>query len=218
MGDLTNLRRLYLHYNDLIGGIPSELARLSKLTNLWLNDNELTGEIPSELGGLSNLERWRLRKNGLTGCVPAGLATVEDSDLDQLGLEVCGDEVPAEASPDLEMETPSVDDASPAPGATFTLSATVANAGDGESEATMLRYYQSTDSTITTSDTEVGTNTVGALAAADVSDQSIDLTAPSTPGTYYYGACVDAVSDESDTTNNCSASVKVTVTLRLPLK
>ena len=40
---------------------------------------------------------------------------------------------------------------------------------------------------------------------------SVDLTAPSTPGTYYYGACVDAVTDESDTTNNCSASVQVTV-------
>ena len=30
-------------------------------------------------------------------------------------------------------------------------------------------------------------------------------------GTYYYGACVDAVADESDTTNNCSPSVQVTV-------
>ena len=38
------------------------------------------------------------------------------------------------------------------------------------------------------------------------------LTAPSTAGTYYYGACVDAVTDESDTTNNCSSSVQVTVT------
>ena len=35
--------------------------------------------------------------------------------------------------------------------------------------------------------------------------------APSTPGTYYYGACVDAVTGESDTTNNCSGSVSVTV-------
>ena len=39
----------------------------------------------------------------------------------------------------------------------------------------------------------------------------IILTAPSTAGTYYYGACVDAVPDESDTTNNCSSSVQVTV-------
>ena len=56
-------------------------------------------------------------------------------------------------------------------------------------EATTLRYYRSTDWTITTSDTEVGTDAVGALAAAGTSDQLISLTAPSETGTYYYGAC-----------------------------
>ena len=37
--------------------------------------------------------------------------------------------------------------------------------------------------------------------------ESVELTAPSTPGTYHYGACVDAVAGESDTANNCSSSV-----------
>ena len=114
--------------------------------------------------------------------------------------------------PDLEVETPTVSDASPQTGASFTLSATVSNAGDGASPATTLRYYRSTDATITTSDTAVGTDAVGVLAASGTSAQSIDLTAPSTAGAYYYGACVDAVTDESDTTDNCSASVKVDVT------
>ena len=41
--------------------------------------------------------------------------------------------------------------------------------------------------------------------------EGIDLTAPSTAGTYYYGACVDTVTGESDTTNNCSGSLAVTV-------
>ena len=41
--------------------------------------------------------------------------------------------------------------------------------------------------------------------------QRLNLTAPSIAGTYYYGACVDAVTDESDITNNCSTSVQVTV-------
>ena len=118
---------------------------------------------------------------------------------------------PPTTHPDLEVGTPTVDDASPAEGGSFTLSAMVTNAGDGESTATTLRYYRSTDATISTSDTEVGTDAVGGLAAAGTSDQSIDLTAPSTAGTYYYGACVDAVTGESDTTNNCSGSVQVTV-------
>ena len=114
--------------------------------------------------------------------------------------------------PDLEVGTPSVWDASLYTGNRFTLSVTVTNAGGGDSVATLLRYYQSTDSTITSSDTEQGSGeTVDALAAAGTSDHSGGLTAPSEAGTYYYGACVDSVADESDITNNCSSSVTVTV-------
>ena len=118
--------------------------------------------------------------------------------------------VPEPERPDLEMGTPTVDDARPETGATFTLSVTVSNTGDGESSATTLRYYRSTDATITTSDTVDGTAEVGALAASGTSEQSISLTAPA-PGTYYYGTCVDTVAGESDTTNNCSAPVQVGV-------
>ena len=49
------------------------------------------------------------------------------------------------------------------------------------------------------------------LNASSSGDESISLTAPDTPGTYYYGACVDSLSDESDTANNCSIAVVVTV-------
>ena len=114
-------------------------------------------------------------------------------------------------APDLVVDVPTVNDSSPATGAPFTLSATVRNAGEGASAATTLRYYQSTDETITTADTEVGTAAVGGLAASAPSSESISLTAPSTAGTYYYGACVDAVTDESNTANNCAAAVTVTV-------
>ena len=119
--------------------------------------------------------------------------------------------VPELKYPDLVVGLPSVSDSGPAAGATFTLSATVRNDGEGSSEATTLRYYQSTDATITTSDMEVSTDAVTGLGAAGSSSQSEDLTAPSNPGAYYYGACVDAVTNESDTTNNCSAAVPVTV-------
>ena len=119
--------------------------------------------------------------------------------------------VGAAPAPDLVVDTPTVSESSPAAGASFTLSATVRNQGAARSDSTMLRYYQSTDSTITADDTEVGTDSVFGLAASRSRDESISLTAPSTPGTYYYGACVDSVSDESDTTNNCSAAVTVTV-------
>ena len=93
----------------------------------------------------------------------------------------------------------------------ITLSAVVLNAGDRAAAATTLRYYQSADATITGSDTPVGTDTVAALAAAANSSQELEITAPSDPGTSYYGACVDTVAEESDTTNNCSTSVAVMV-------
>ena len=93
----------------------------------------------------------------------------------------------------------------------FTLGLTVENQGSGSSSSTTLRYYRSADSTITSGDTEVGTDAVDGLAESGSSMESIALTAPSAPGTYYYGACVDAVSDESDTTNNCSRSIAFTV-------
>ena len=116
-----------------------------------------------------------------------------------------------EPQPDLVVGSASVDDSNLNTGASFTLSATVRNAGDEQSVASTLRYYRSTDSTISSSDTQVGTDAVGALAASGTSAQSISLTAAATAGTYYYGACVDAVTDESDTTNNCSSSVTIAV-------
>ena len=111
-------------------------------------------------------------------------------------------ESPASDVPDLVVQTPSVSDSSPNAGESFMLSATVRNQGNGRSASTTLRYYHSLDATISTGDTEVGTDAVGSLTAAASSDQSISLTAPSTAGTYYYGACVDPVSGESATGNN----------------
>ena len=119
--------------------------------------------------------------------------------------------VGAAPAPDLVVDAPTVNIGSPAAGARFTLSATVRNQGNGRSDSTTLRYYQSTDSTITAGDTEVGTDSVFRLVASGSGDESTSLTAPSTSGTYYYGACVEAVSGESDALNNCSSAVTVTV-------
>ena len=116
-----------------------------------------------------------------------------------------------DSAPDLVVQSPSVSDASLTPRQSFTLRATVRNQGDVRSAATNLRYYRSSDSRITTSDTYRGFDLIGALSASGTSAESISLTAPSSAGTYYYGACVDRVSGESDTGNNCSSGVRVTV-------
>lgn len=101
-------------------------------------------------------------------------------------------------------------------GQSFTLRATVRNKGDAESDSTTLRYYRSNDSTISSDDTEVGTDDIARIPAAVGSilrfnNEFIQLDAPSTPGVHRYGACVDAVANESDTTNNCSSSVTIRV-------
>ena len=88
------------------------------------------------------------------------------------------------------------------------------NQGDATSNSGMLRYYRSTDDTITTSDAPAGSYSLQRIASSGEYDTSITQTAPSATGTYYYGACADAVHGESDTTNNCSAAVSVTVSNR----
>ena len=114
--------------------------------------------------------------------------------------------------PDLIVESPTVSDGSPDPGERFTFNATVRNRGDGDaSSSTTLRYYRSADATISATDTEIGTDRVFSLDQSETSDESIGLDAPANAGTYFYGACVDPLSDESNTQNNCSLGVTVTV-------
>ena len=64
LGDLTELRELWLDGNALTGGIPSKLVTLDKLTHL-------------HLGGL------------LVGCVPPPLLAVPNNNLDQVSLRPC---------------------------------------------------------------------------------------------------------------------------------
>ena len=119
-----------------------------------------------------------------------------------------------QGNPDLVVDSPALGVPAPGslePGGSFTLSTTVRNQGNGASAAATLRYYRSTDSTISTSDTEEGTDDVSTLGASGTENETIDLTAPATAGTYYYGACVDAVANESNTQNNCSGAVAATV-------
>ena len=146
----------------------------------------------------------------LSGCT-SGQATVElrrASDgtvLRTYTIEVAG------ITADLVVESVSVSDSTAAPGQSFTLSAIVRNQGTAGAEATTLRWYRSSNRTISTRDTQVGTSEVGGLAAAGTSAESIRLTAPSAEGSYYYGACVASVTGESNSRNNCSGSTAQTV-------
>ena len=142
---------------------------------------------------------------------PAWTSVSDESDMTNNCSPAVAVSVGVAPAPDLVVDTPTVDASAPAAGARFSLSAKVRNEGNGSSAFTTLRYYQSSDSSITSSDTSVGTDSVSSLDASESGDEWISLTAPSTPGTYYYGACVDSLSDELDAQNNCSAAVTVVV-------
>ena len=111
--------------------------------------------------------------------------------------------------PDLAV-TASADKGELSPGEPFGLAAS-GDVGDADASTTTLRYYRSADASITAGDAEVGTDAVAALAAGATSAESLTVNAPTAPGTYYYGACADAVAEETNTSNNCSAAVAVTV-------
>ena len=147
-------------------------------------------------------------------------ANLDGSNIEVLvaGLEGPGSialAIPAEtipSTPDLVVEAIEAAPSTVAPGETFRLYATLKNNGTGESTATTLRYYRSTDAVISTEDTQLRSASRDPLAANATIRRYLTVTAPTTPRTYYYGACVDGVTDESDTANNCSRAVSVTVT------
>ena len=114
--------------------------------------------------------------------------------------------------PDLVVEAAQAVPATVAPGEIFKLYATLKNQGTTESAATTVRYYRSTDRVITTRDTQLGSARRNPLAPNATIRRYLIVTAPTAPGTYYYGVCVDSVTNESDTSNNCTRAVSLTVT------
>ena len=110
--------------------------------------------------------------------------------------------------PDLVVRSPAVSDRTLAPGRSFTFSAAVRNIGDTTSAATILSYRRRPSGG---SFTIVDTVPVSELPPSGASEQSVLLTAPTHVGSYEYEACVAEVGGESDTENNCSTIVSVTV-------
>ena len=86
-------------------------------------------------------------------------------------------------------------------------SVTVSNVGNKTSSSGMVKIYASMDATITTADTLVGSAPFTALAVGTNQSVGSLLTAPSTAGDYWFGACVEAVAEETNTGNNCSVGI-----------
>ncbi|XP_038887063.1 receptor-like protein EIX2 [Benincasa hispida] len=67
LGELQNLKFLYLQNNSLRGSIPSSFGNLSSLEKLDISYNMLNGGFPISFGKLSNLMLLNLRENNLDG-------------------------------------------------------------------------------------------------------------------------------------------------------
>jgi hypothetical protein len=117
-----------------------------------------------------------------------------------------------ETHPDLAVEITNLTEMTLSPGQSFTANAAVRNQGNTTSNSTSVHYYRSTDSTITPSDTQVSMHQVSSLQPGGLFSDNASSTAPNTPGSYWIGACVDTVNGETNTTNNCSNGVRISVT------
>ena len=97
------------------------------------------------------------------------------------------------------------------PGEQFTLFTTVGNHGAGQSPIATLSYYMATDNVDWSDVTKISTASVSPLTANGSDEVEHFLTAPTQAGTYYYYACIDAISNEKNSNNNCSGAVQITV-------
>uniref|UniRef100_A0A2N9EKS6 Protein kinase domain-containing protein n=1 Tax=Fagus sylvatica TaxID=28930 RepID=A0A2N9EKS6_FAGSY len=70
---LPFLVTLDLSHNELLGPIPTQLAKCSYLNNLMLSDNKLFGTIPYELTSLDRLKKFSVANNQLSGRIPGSL-------------------------------------------------------------------------------------------------------------------------------------------------
>ena len=161
----------------------------------------------------STTEEWtngKIQRANLDGSDVEDIVTGLD-EIEGIALGIPALQQPT-PQPDLVLEAVRAVPATVAPGETFRLYATLKNQGTAESTATKVRYYRSTNNVISTADTQLGSANRNPLAPNATIRRYLTVTAPTTPGTYYYGVCVDNVTNESDTANNCSTAVNVTVT------
>ena len=96
-------------------------------------------------------------------------------------------------------------------GDTVTIQAKVTNIGDGTAEASRVRVYRHTAKTNNPQQDgtrETNTATTSALSPTNAVSITSTHRAPTVSATtrYYYYVCVDTVSNEQDTDNNCSST------------
>ena len=116
--------------------------------------------------------------------------------------------------PDLIISAARVDASTILLGGGVRLHITLTNQGTDRAPATTIRYYRSSDATIPAEDTELRAVPVGVLGAGKSYTTWALLPGATSLGVYYYGACLDGVASEFDTSNNCSETFEISIVSR----
>ena len=124
---------------------------------------------------------------------------------------------PPVLSPDLVVETPWVSNTTPVVSSSIQVRATVRNAGTKASVATTLRFKSSPHRNISAGDDTIGTATIPVLEIGAKSTQTVTTVVQNTAGRRFFGAIVDTVTGETNTTNNISNTVLVEVMASVPV-
>lgn len=74
---VSELRGLYMNYNQFTGRLPWAIGQLERLEELYLLRNGLSGQIPASIGDLSNLEVLAIAENKFTGTIPPEINRLE---------------------------------------------------------------------------------------------------------------------------------------------
>lgn len=83
IGNLKNLRQLWLEGNKFSGKLPKSIVTLANLEELLISYNVFTGELPEDLGNLKRLRKLNLAYNLFTGELPESfydLSALEGAD------------------------------------------------------------------------------------------------------------------------------------------
>ena len=117
-------------------------------------------------------------------------------------------------APDLAFAGVSPASATLTPGRSVTFTFRIRNQGTLASSATTIRAMRSPNPIVSTRDTELESYSLSSLAASQdlTFPLTISVDASTAAGTIYIGMCIDAVTDESNTRNNCSEGARLTIT------
>jgi Leucine-rich repeat (LRR) protein len=84
LASLSNLKRLRIYTNNLVGTIPSSLGNLTSLVILGMGKNRLVGKIPESFAQMKKLEYLHLAFNELTGTIPKAIFNLSSIKMIQL--------------------------------------------------------------------------------------------------------------------------------------